>query len=201
MHRTLFLQQELRKLQHANPRAVVLDVGNLEKQGALHKKLMQEFPGFEWHGLDILDQKSVGLHFEHQTIGSFEVMPFPDESFDAIYIGEVIEHTWEPKKVLDRCNAILKKGGVLILDTPNVYSLSRMLRYLLTGRDIVAGNPEHKIFFSAAMLELLFAQSNFHIHTMASEMNFVTRKAKFPLPAVGPFKMMGECLLVSARKK
>lgn len=193
MHRLEFLFQNLKP-------GIILDIGNLEKRGALHKRIIETFPSATVHGLDIVDQASLGLSFPNQTIGSFEKLPYQDNLFDFIYMGEVLEHTWVPKQVIDECYRVLKPGGQLIMDTPNVYSLSRILRYLATGKDIILGNPEHKIFFSRAMLENLLLQSNFTIKQLTTEINFDTFHLKFRLPNFGTFKFMGECLLVVAQK-
>lgn len=194
MHRLEFLFQNIKQ-------GIILDVGNLDKLGAIHQRIINEHPSSEVHGLDIVNQQTLGVNFNHQKIGSFERMDYADNFFDTIYLGEVIEHTWKPKQVLDNCYRILKQGGVLILDTPNVYSLSRMVRFCLTGKDIILGNSDHKIFFSRAMLENLLTQSGFKIKILTSEINFVTMHLKFKLPNFGPFKYMGECLMILAEKK
>lgn len=198
--RLKFLFRKLSEFHADRERMRILDVGNLEARGKIHTLLGELFPPAELNGLDTVDQSSLGLSFPHQTIGSFEEMPYPDNFFDVVYIGEVIEHTWVPKQVIERCHAVLKDGGHLILDTPNIYSLSRMIRYMLTGKDIILGNPDHKLFFSRAMLEHLLQSSGFRIIELTTETNFVTRRAKFRLPHVGTFPYMGECLMVLARK-
>ena len=193
MHRLEFLFQNIKP-------GVILDVGNLEKRGVIHQRIITSYPSSEVHGLDLVNQQTLGLNFNRQKICSFEQMDYPDNFFDTVYLGEVIEHTWKSKQVLDDCYRIMKSGGQLILDTPNVYSLSRMIRFCLTGKDLILGNPEHKIFFSRAMLENLLAQSGFKIKVLTSEINFVTMRLKFKLPNFGPFKYMGECLMVLAEK-
>lgn len=193
MHRIDFLLQNIKP-------GKMLDVGNLNKGGAIHKMLIEKFPQVELYGLDIMDQARLGINFSNQKKGSFEDMDYPEDFFDTIYMGEVLEHTWKPKQALDQSHRILKTGGFLIIDTPNVYSLSRILRYLIKGQDIILGNPDHKIFYSRAMLENMLKQSGFSIKKMMTEVNFDTMKFKFKLPNFGPFKFMGECLLVLAEK-
>jgi len=46
-------------------------------------------------------------------------LPFPDSSFDGIYMGEVIEHCNNPHGVLVDLRRVLKPGGYIILSTPN----------------------------------------------------------------------------------
>ena len=193
MHRLDFLTSYLKGKR-------ILDIGNLANGGVVHQMLIDRFTNSEFFGLDVVDQQSCGLSFKNQSIGSIEQNSYAADFFDCIYMGEVLEHTWKPKDMTDACYRILKKGGILILDTPNVYSLSRMIRYMMTGKDIILGDPDHKIFYSRAMLEHLLASSGFLIEQITSEMNFDTRKLKFALPHIGAFRYMGECLLVLARK-
>ncbi|MEK7172573.1 MAG: methyltransferase domain-containing protein [Patescibacteria group bacterium] len=186
-------------LEHVSP-GKILDVGNLDKNGQIHSLLLKKMTGSEIYGLDILDQREFGLNFPNQKIGSFEDLGYPDNFFDVIYAGEIIEHTWKPKQTMDGFYRVLKQGGILILDTPNVYSLSRILRYLCKGEDVVLGNPEHTMFFSRAMIENLLGSAGFKIETLTTE-RFTTMKGKsIPLPGISPFGFMGECLLVSAEK-
>lgn len=49
-------------------------------------------------------------------------IPFKNGFFDIAYCGEVIEHLYNPDKFLDEVNRILKKGGILIITTPNLCS-------------------------------------------------------------------------------
>ena len=70
-------------LEHIKP-GRILDVGNLDKNGYVHKILLEKMAGSEIHGLDIIDQATVGLDFSHQKIGSFENMAYPDDFFDAV---------------------------------------------------------------------------------------------------------------------
>ena len=43
-------------------------------------------------------------------------------SFDVITLWDVIEHTPDPKAVLDRCRSLLKPGGVLVVNYPDIGS-------------------------------------------------------------------------------
>ncbi len=56
------------------------------------------------------------------TAGSVEKLPYPPETFSKIFLFEILEHLHDPEKTLDECLRVLKKGGVLILTTPNYAS-------------------------------------------------------------------------------
>jgi len=51
--------------------------------------------------------------------GAAESLPFAAESFDAVTIIEVLEHTASDTAVLHECFRVLRAGGVLVLFVPN----------------------------------------------------------------------------------
>jgi ubiquinone/menaquinone biosynthesis C-methylase UbiE len=57
-------------------------------------------------------------------------LPFNDESFEAVFCGEVIEHVADTDFLLDEIYRILKKGGYLILTTPNLVSWYNRLLFV-----------------------------------------------------------------------
>jgi SAM-dependent methyltransferase len=64
--------------------------------------------------------------------------PYPDEHFDAVIAGEIIEHfLHDPMQMLLESRRILIEGGHLIVTTPNVGSLASVAK-TLDGRD----NPQ-----------------------------------------------------------
>lgn len=46
-------------------------------------------------------------------------LPFKDNSFDGIYISHVVEHLKNPLYVLKECYRVLKKGGKIVIKTPD----------------------------------------------------------------------------------
>ena len=46
-------------------------------------------------------------------------VPFRSEYFDALFVGEIIEHVNDPALALEEWKRVLKPGGMLILTTPN----------------------------------------------------------------------------------
>lgn len=79
-------------------------------------------------GANLARQKGVGAHclnLDH------EAFPFEGKYFDAIYVGEVIEHLYDPDHMLEECYRVLKYGGLLVLTTRNLSSLYNRLTLLL----------------------------------------------------------------------
>ena len=67
--------------------------------------------------------------------------PYPDEYFDLVVAGEIIEHmTYDPMWMLLEARRVLIDGGYLLISTPNVGSVTSVAK-TLEGRD----NPQ--IFF------------------------------------------------------
>ncbi len=50
-------------------------------------------------------------------------MPFPDNSFDLVFLIEVLEHVHNPPKALSEIYRVLKPGGTLIFSVPFIFPL------------------------------------------------------------------------------
>ena len=99
-------------------------------------------------------------------------LPFGDESFDLVICQDVIEHLlFDPLYLVQQCNRVLKKGGILILSTaPAVFSWHVTLRHLFNlnvemGYDISGRNPyaRHHRLFSLAEVRRMVADNGFAV--------------------------------------
>jgi len=52
-----------------------------------------------------------------------ETLPFENESFDFIMLSHLIEHVKDWKSLLDQCKRVLKKSGVIYIETPSKHTL------------------------------------------------------------------------------
>lgn len=200
----------------------VLDVGNLG-DGASYTTEIQKLVtsrGGKYVGMDSNKVLADKLGHENQVYGDLHKVPLEDASFDVVYAGEIIEHTWDPLQMIRECRRILKPGGLLILDTPNVYNLSTLIALTFKGdsplgddaalaraealgefeRKAQGGEallqPQHKIFFTPAMMEQLLRWQGFAVNAWGT-----TKKGTaFHKLVISIFPQLGNHLCVCARK-
>lgn len=58
-------------------------------------------------------------------------LPFEDNTFDVIYAAELIEHLYNPDFFLEECYRVLRKGGVVIISTPNLHAWYNRMLFIL----------------------------------------------------------------------
>ena len=54
--------------------------------------------------------------------GSVFDQPYVNSSFDVITLWDVIEHTPNPRQMLEKCRELLKPGGILVVNYPDIGS-------------------------------------------------------------------------------
>lgn len=59
-----------------------------------------------------------------------QTLPFPDNHFDAVACMEVLEHLYDPVKVVRELVRTVSPGGTVLLSVPNQYHLFTRLRVL-----------------------------------------------------------------------
>jgi len=55
---------------------------------------------------------------EEVTQASAEQIPFPDESFDAVFVLDVLEHVRDEAAALTQIYRVLKPGGIVVISVP-----------------------------------------------------------------------------------
>jgi len=84
-------------------------------------------------GLSIFEQQGIPYQQWHLEADS---APYADNSFDAVILSQTIEHfTFSPLKPLTEIHRIIRPGGILIIDAPNI-SCFRNVSRLLRGKSI-----------------------------------------------------------------
>lgn len=54
--------------------------------------------------------------------GSVFEQPYEPASFDVVTLWDVIEHTTNPREMIERCRSLLEPGGVLVVNYPDIGS-------------------------------------------------------------------------------
>lgn len=134
----------------------------------------------EWgqknYGLDIRP----GTHFDQR---------YPNQAFDVVTVWDVLEHVDDPKAFLLECQRILKPGGLLVVNYPDIGSwmakaMGRKWPMLLTA---------HLYYFTRDTLKKLLRTSGFDVvdmrpHYQWLELGYVLKRGE---AVIGPFARLG----------
>ncbi len=119
---------------------VVKKVKNHFADNFKNKKVLDMPAGNGWigvqlneYGMDVIsaDINEDQPHFEQ--VDMEKPLPFSDEEFDAIICCEGIEHIFSPFELFTEFSRALKKGGILIITTPNIQNLYTRWQFLCSG--------------------------------------------------------------------
>ncbi|HKT04171.1 MAG TPA: methyltransferase domain-containing protein, partial [Rugosimonospora sp.] len=136
-------------------------------------------------------------------------LPFRHESLAAVVMGDLIEHVYDPLRLLGECRRVLRPGGALVVTTPNLAAAQDRLRFL-RGRAPRQVNPLHPYLwlhirpFTASLLGELLRRAGFAPTAVRS--NYVTWQLPSgrwlrsrSLARIAPG--LGGSLVVAARKR
>ena len=128
----------------------ILDVGY--SIGEIHSVFIKNFGKENMYGVDIETKKDTS----HYKRSSAETIPFPENTFDSAFAGELIEHVEKPEPFVKEISRVLKKNGVFILTTPNRKSfVNRIFKSYET--------PIHISLFDSQELEKLLEKYNLKV--------------------------------------
>lgn len=86
--------------------------------------------GFSVCGVEI-NKELVGFAKDNFSVdvffGRLEEIKFPNDSFDVVTLWDMIEHIAQPSRLLKEINRILRRGGLVAIETPNIDSLLHKL--------------------------------------------------------------------------
>ncbi len=119
---------------------------------------------WEAYGVDV---SPFAVHYARETLALRNVrvldvksLDFMDGSMDAVTMFHLIEHVLYPKELVDSCHRILRPGGILVVETPDISS-GRARRQGINWRFIKI--PEHVNYFSLKLLSQLLRERGFTI--------------------------------------
>lgn len=127
---------DLIRLLPVNPDAKVLEIGAGGGDTLIEikkKNLAREVVGVELMEIPESNQS-------HSLINQFlisnietDTLPFSASYFDAILIGDVLEHLVNPWKTIESLSKYLKKNGVFIVSAPNIRFIKAFIKIFLKG--------------------------------------------------------------------
>lgn len=123
------VERELLQLFQGRGLVRVLDAGC----GARSK---MTFPG-QWQvtGIDTSEkQLNRNEKLDHKIVGDIQTYDFEPGSFEVVTFWNVLEHLADPTTALDRVLAALAPGGVLVLASPNIWSIRTMITRITPHR-------------------------------------------------------------------
>jgi 2-polyprenyl-3-methyl-5-hydroxy-6-metoxy-1,4-benzoquinol methylase len=108
----------------------VKKVKNHLKDNLKNKKLLDLPAGNGWieeqlteYGMEVISADINEDKPNFYQVDMEKPLPFSDEQFDAIICCEGIEHIFSPFELFTEFSRTLKKGGILIITTPNIQNL------------------------------------------------------------------------------
>ena len=150
------LDTQFRWLPRPAPGACLLDVGC--GNGAFLR--VAALAGWQAHGADP-DPAAIALARRHTPLvrtGGIEAFQALHEHFDAITLSHSIEHVHDPRQVLRIARSLLKRDGVLFVDTPNTASRG-LRRFGSNWRGLEP--PRHLVLFHFESLSRLLEEEGF----------------------------------------
>jgi 2-polyprenyl-3-methyl-5-hydroxy-6-metoxy-1,4-benzoquinol methylase len=131
-------------------------------------------------------------------IGDIMEAPFPEEFFDAITSFDVLEHVYEPRKVMERVFQLLKPGGIFYIYIPNIdCGEARLFRSYWYGLEL----PRHlshfcpnslrhlgeSVGFREGLIETVRSSSlEFSIHYINDDLLQMVGISRTPMAEGGP---------------
>jgi 2-polyprenyl-3-methyl-5-hydroxy-6-metoxy-1,4-benzoquinol methylase len=114
--------------------------------------------------------------------GMLQEARFPEASFDALTLIEVLEHLREPLPLLAECRRILRPGGILLATTPNAASWTARAmgsRWEVFSLSAMGG---HVSFFHPDSLKLLASRAGFELARLETRHVRLAEKGQFAKP-------------------
>lgn len=127
-------------------------------------------------------------------------LPFEDNSMDGIYVGEVLEHLYDPDRLLDEIHRVMHPAGFAIIDVPNLgwwvdrlslllgyqpISTESSLRFGSAGKlflSSVPGGGGHLRIWTVTAFEQLLRLHDFRVRRVLGAAGGKRFSAKLPPP-------------------
>lgn len=166
----------------------VLDIGSIghhfeerRREGTFYFEHFSQVAAYA-KGIDILtdaveEAQSAGFNVE---VGNAET--FVDRrQYDVIFAGELIEHLNNAGDFLSAVSQNLKDDGILVLTTPNAFSMAHMSKSIFRFTNEPPVNTEHTCYYTPQTLRQLIERYGFRIDAIFYQ-DYDYGNRKYPLP-------------------
>jgi len=109
--------------------------------------------GYEVQGVEYSD---IAAEFARRNFnldvrtGRLEQVQFPPDSFDVVFMGDVLEHLPDPGVTMKELNRIMRNGGLIVIlcpmQTNTLFSRAGFLVYQILGRKTTVHLPPYHLF-------------------------------------------------------
>ena len=133
-------------------------------------------------------------------------LKYDENTFDVIFLVEVIEHLENPNIVLHEIHRILRKWGMVVISTPNIMNITSRLLFMFEGsflyfrledvKTVENSFPSHIVPFLPYIFKELF-YNKFHILS-ENYSNFVIPFIHTTLPIKN--KLFGNAVILVCKK-
>ncbi len=117
--------------------------------------------GFEATGVDpsleLVDKAREFSPCAQVRQGTIDTVDLAPDYFDAVILSDVIEHVRKPLKLLNRVWELMRAGGVVLVATPSLKSLS----FRLKKNEWMEFKTEHLVYFSPSNLQMAMYKTGF----------------------------------------
>lgn len=154
-------------LRLAGPTGRLLDVGCAD--APYFDLLRERHPGLDCVGLEFKEEIAALGRSRGRKIVTGTLADFPDPGpFDLVIMNNLIEHVLDPIDEMRRAGALLRAGGHILLETPNLASGDFLLSRRFWGG---LHAPRHTFLFSPGSLRLLAERTGFEMVDCACLLN------------------------------
>ncbi len=130
------VREDLISILPNNPSQKILEIG--AGGGNTLVEIKSRGLALEVFGSDIFSLEN--SYQKHPSINKFIItdieqnnLDLPENYFDTIICGDVLEHLVDPWKVVEKLTLYLKKDGVLIISVPNIREISTLSKIFFFG--------------------------------------------------------------------
>jgi SAM-dependent methyltransferase len=169
-------QDGLGKIKNSTFSTILDNIARFKKPGKIldvgcafgHLLMLAAERGWNPYGIEFSNyaaaevEKKIGK--DKVWIGDFVGLPISEQSFDIITMVDVIEHEYEVGLFLNKAWKLLKPGGMVVILTPDMDTLSRKVLRKLWPHF----NQEHLVYFSRKSMDTVLAKNGFRIVNIGS---------------------------------